>query len=122
MTAVLDAQRRQTKAYIENDPTIIELIPTVTTVLANGGKSRDDGITRRPQQFKMIVAAYDQRPVITVDGVERIISYTLLGEWDCEMEVWDHWVTDGCTYTVVALGEGYGYSKKGLVERHLPVS
>lgn len=121
MSAILAAQRRVTRGYIDADPTTVTLIPSTVTVLANGGKSQVDGIPRTPQRFKLIQVAFDARPTLTVDGVERIISYILLGTHDSTMEVWDHWSgDDGSVYTIVALGEGFGYEKKGLVERHLP--
>ena len=121
--STITMQRWLTRAFIASDPTVISLIPTEETVLPNGGKSRVDGIPRIPQKFVVIPMTFDQRPTVTAGGVERVISYTLLGLWDAEMELWDHWVgDDGSTYTIVAFADGHGYEKKGLVERHLPVS
>lgn len=122
MSATLDLQRRQTKAFIAADTTVVTLIPTDVTVTTSGGRSKADGVPRVPQKFSLIPMSYDQQPRVTVDGIERIISYTLLGEWNCTMEVWDHWEgDDGGLYTVVAVVNGNGYEKKGLVECHLPV-
>lgn len=117
----LDIQRRMTREFIASAPTEIVLIPTVSTVLPSGGKSSVDGTPRAAQNFKLIPMTFDQRPTITVDGVDRVISYTLLGEYDAAMAVWDHWTgDDGSVYTIVAFAPGHEYEKKALVERRLP--
>lgn len=119
--AQLDTQRRLTREFIAYDPTAIILIPTVVTAQSNGGSTRVDGPPRVSQQFKLIPMSHDRKPVVTVDGVDRMIDYTLLGEWDSSMELWDHWEgSDGSTFTIVAFADGMDYQKKGLVERRLP--
>lgn len=117
----LDVQRRLTREFIASGPTTIALIPSEAVVRANGGTSMSDGTPRTPQQFKLIPMTFNQRPTFTIDGVDRIIDYTLLGEWNSVMEVWDHWDDgEGGTNVIIALTDGHGYEKKGLVERRLP--
>lgn len=118
--STLATQRRVTAAFIADDPTSIELIPTEVTLLADGTKKHTDGTPRGPQNFKLIPMSFDQRPTVTTDGVDRIISYTLLGTYDSTMELWDHWTDGEDTFVIVAFAPGYGYEKKGLVERRLP--
>lgn len=116
------AQRRQTKAFIDMDPTTIVLTPQTSTITPGGGRAMGAGNPRAEQVFKVIPMTFDQRPTVTADGVERIIDYTLLGEWDAEGEVWDTFVLDdtsGEYYLVVAITDGHGYEKKFLCERHL---
>lgn len=117
----LETQRRLTRDYIASDPTTVTLIPSIVTVLTNGGKDFSDGPPRLPQKFKLIPMTFNQRPTLTVDGVDRIIDYTLLGEWDSSMELWDHWEdSEGGTNTIIAFTDGHGYERKALVERRLP--
>lgn len=118
--STLEAQRRITKAFIDEDPTTITLIPTEIQVQPSGDKRRFDGAPRAPQTFKVIPMTFDQRPTVTVDGVDRIISHTLLGEYNCTMELWDHWDDGEETYVIVAFAPSYGYERKALVEKRLP--
>lgn len=118
--STLDIQRRMTREFIAQDPTTIELIPSLVTLQSSGGKKRFDGPPRQPQDFKLIPMTFDQRPTVTIDGVDRIISYTLVGAHNCIMELWDHWTDDEDTYVIIAFAPGYGYERKGLVERRLP--
>lgn len=118
----LDAQRRITKSFIEADPTTIVLTPQVVTITAGGGRKQELGTPRQEQTFKLIPMTFDQRPTVTAGGVERIIDYTLLGEWDSEGEVGDTFTLSEDAaeyYLVVAITDGHGYEKKLLCERHL---
>jgi len=118
----LAINQAMTAAFIAESPVSIELTPQVVQIQSNGSRKLVPGAPRLLQEFKLIPMTFDQRPTVLADGVERIISYTLLGTHDCEMEVWDTWIdADGTTYLIVAMAEGFGYEKKGLVERRLPV-
>lgn len=111
--------RKQTQAFIATDPTSIVLIPSVRTRSASGGWTIEDGTPRPEQVFKMIPMTYQQKPTITVDGKERIVDYTLLGNWDAVMERGDHWtLPDGRRAEIIELAPGHGYETKGLVEIH----
>jgi hypothetical protein len=69
----------------------------------------------------MIPMTFDQRPTVTTGGVERTLDYTLLGEWDATVEVWDIWYhpdQPNDYYMVVAFADGHGYETKALCERH----
>ena len=119
---ILDAQRRVTQSFIDTDPTDIILTPHTDEVTGSGGRARVAGDPRDVQTFKVIPMTFDQRPTVTAGGVERIIDYTLLGAWDCVMEVGDTWtLVEGAReyYEVVAITDGHGYERKGLCERHL---
>jgi len=119
---VLVIQREMTKTYIAQDPTTISLIPTVKTHTDSGSQVEEDGPVRAPQTFKLISIEFTPQgtnPRITVDGVERIIGFYLLGEWGAIVEPGDHWVgDDGRRYTVIAMMDGHGYETKAAVEAH----
>lgn len=117
----LDHQRRMTKAFIDADPMVIALIPQSTTITPGGGRKLEQGQPRADQTFKLIPMTFDQRATVTAGGVERIIDYTLLGEWDAVGEVWDMFTLDDPNeyYLVVAISDGHKYERKYLCERHL---
>lgn len=120
MGTMIEAQRRVTKAFIDQDPITLSLTPQTETVTAGGGRQFELGTPRDPQTFKLIPMTYDQRPPVTAGGVERIIDYTLLGEWDCIGEVWDLVELGPNEYLmVVAITDGHQYERKFLCERHL---
>lgn len=112
-------QRDATHLMIEADPTTIALIPRdMTTKSRTGGQYREDMPARDPQVFKLIAMSYQEKPVVTPDGQERIINYTLLGDWDAVVEIGDHWTDGEFRYEVVSIEDGHGYETKALVERH----
>jgi hypothetical protein len=119
---MLVIQRQMTAKYIQTDPTTIVLTPTVQHHTDSGSVVEEDGPDRAPQVFKLISLQFtprEQLPNVTVDGVERIIGFYLLGEWGCVMEAKDHWVgADGRRYVIVAMMGGHGYETKGAVEAH----
>lgn len=117
----LTVQRRMTAAFIADDPTTTALIPVTRTLLANGGYSYVDGAPRPAQTFKLSLLAFDQRPTLTVAGVERLMDFHLIGPHNMAIEVGDHWTADdGTKYEVAALTEGWNYMTKAVVFRHVP--
>lgn len=115
----LEEQRRLTKVYIEYDPTMIALIPTVKTRTISAGFTESDGTPRAPQTFKRIaVGAFTAAPRVTIAGVERIVDYVLMGAYDSIVEPGDYWIDgNGDRYNVIAIEAGHGYEKKAFVER-----
>lgn len=113
--------RSLTKTFIDTDPTDVVLIPVEEKVLPSGSKQVVDLPPRPAQRVKLIQLSSDQRPTITVNGVERIIDYHLLAAHDATVRPGDHWSDpDGTTYHVIALSDGYGYMVKAMVQRRVP--
>lgn len=116
-----DVQRRMTAAFIADDPTTAQLIPVTRVAQLNGGFKEQAGTPRVAQTFKLSLLAYDQRPTITVAGVERIADYHIIGSYDMLIAVGDYWVDEsGTRYDVVGLTEGWDYETKAFVSRHIP--
>jgi hypothetical protein len=118
----LDAQRRTTKAFIDAKPSVIALTPRREVITPSGGRVFEEDQPRADQTFRVIPMTFDQRATVTAGGVERIISYTLLGTWDSVGEVWDLFTLEpGAAeyYVIVAIADGHAYEKKYLCERHL---
>ncbi|MET0416546.1 MAG: hypothetical protein ABW022_11055 [Actinoplanes sp.] len=121
MTTQLETQRSVTAAFIADDPTTAALVPTTRTKTASGGYEDIDGAPRAPQTFKLSLLSYDQRPTITVAGVERIADYHLIGPHDMQIAVGDWWMDGaGTRYDVIGLTEGWDYMVKAVVSRHIP--
>src|ERR1700742_1956592 len=91
LSTELRVNRRNTEFYIAYDPVQIILIPRVKTRTASGGTTFSDGDARAPQVFRLIPTISDQKPTVTLDGKERLIDFTLMGQWDAEMEPYDYW-------------------------------
>jgi hypothetical protein len=117
----LQAQRDVTAAFIADDPTTAVLIPSTRTRTASGGYTMVDGAPRDPQTFKLSLLAYDQRPAVTLAGVERIADYHLIGPHDMQIAVGDWWTDDnGTSFEVIGFTEGWDYMTKAFVSRRIP--
>jgi len=121
MSMLLDLQRAATASFIADDPTTAQLIPVARVYQSNGGFKEQDGTPRAAQTFKLSLLAYDQRPTITIAGVERVIDYHIIGPHDMAIAVGDYWIDEaGTRFDVVGLIEGFGYETKAYVSRHIP--
>lgn len=120
-TAVQKAQRAATLAFIRDDPTTASLIPVTRVKTLSGGFAEQEGTPRPAQTFKLSLLAFDTLPTITVAGVERVISYHLIGPHDMQIAVGDYWVDgQGTRWDVVGFTEGWDYMVKALISRHVP--
>jgi hypothetical protein len=119
--SILDVQRRVTADFIASDPTTAQFIPVSRVAQSNGGFQEVDGTPRPAQTFKLSLLAYDQRPTITVAGVERVIDYHIIGPHDLQIAVGDYWIDEeGTRFDILGITEGFGYETKAYVSRHVP--
>jgi hypothetical protein len=117
----IQIQRGLTTSFINMDPTTASLVPRTRTKTAAGGFTETDGTARDAQTFKMVLLAYDQRPTVTLAGVERVIDYHLVGPHDMAIAVGDYWTdAEGTRYDVVGFSEGWGFETKAFISRHVP--
>lgn len=109
-----------TRSLIDDDPTVVTLIPRIRTVSAAGTATYTDGPARPPQTVKLSLLAFDQRATATVAGIERILDYHMITMPDAEASVGDRW-TDGLgtRYEVQTESEGWGYMRKFVCFRHV---
>jgi hypothetical protein len=115
----LTVQKKLTKQFIDSDPSTIALIPRVKATTGSGGFKFTDQAPRAAQVFKLITMSDATRPTITTDGVERIIDFTLLGEYNAVVKVFDYWRdADGTRYEVVEIVPFNLYEVKALVTKH----
>jgi hypothetical protein len=113
----LATNRALTAAFISFDPIDIVLVPRVRAKTQSGGWQFVNQPPRASQRFKLIRMSATQRPVVTVDGVDRVIDYTLLGKYDALMDRYDIWTDGPYTYEIVEIVPENGYQTKGLVDR-----
>lgn len=117
----VDVQRRITDAFIKARPKTVVLIPRdVTTINTNGVPAMTPLTPRPAQTFYMSELSFDQRPTVTVNGVERVIDYHMIGRHDAQIAVGDHWTEGTVTYEVVGFSDGFMYERKAYVARHIP--
>jgi hypothetical protein len=116
----LQAQIEQTAEFIAADPTTITLIPR-TKVTTAGGVKFTDQAPRKPQEFKIVaqggLVSGTARPVVTVDGVERTVEFTLIGMPAAQIARYDYWVEGGIRFEVLEVQPFEEYQTKALVER-----
>lgn len=122
-TAELALNRLNTKAFIDARPSTLALIPVINTTTETGGRRTVDAPPRVAQVMRLIeqVSAYGNSPGLlpSQDGQERRVTYQLLGEWDCLIEVGDHWLdAAGIRYEVRELLPFNGYERRGRVVQY----
>jgi hypothetical protein len=114
----LEIHRRNTEWFIAWNPYPVTLIPLVRQKSGSGSKWVD-GSPRVIQTMRLIPQAETTPPLSTTDGKERSITHVLLGRWDADMAIGDHWTdTVGSTFEVIDISTPNGYEVKGLIEEH----
>lgn len=113
----LAMQRRNTQAFIEASPVELVLVPHTDVKTPSGGVVTTPGTPRVPQRFRLIPMSSVERPSESTNGGEqRKYDMTLLGNWDCVMDIGDEFSdVDGNTYVIDALVPFNNYERKGLV-------
>jgi hypothetical protein len=98
----LQVQRRNTAAFIAADPVDLVLVPHTKQSLPSGGYSFHEEAPRGVQTFRLI-PSNDRMPEISnSNGRMAVPTYTLLGNWDAEMERWDTFVLGGVVYEIAS--------------------
>jgi hypothetical protein len=116
----LTAQIANTFEFIEADPIVVTLIPRVRENTATGARFTDQP-PRDPQRFKLIsqsgLVSGSGRPTVTIDGVDRVIEFVLMGMPDVVVARYDYWVQSGQRFEVLEIQPTPEYEVKALVER-----
>jgi len=115
----LKAQRAQTAAFIDANPSSIALIPK-REVRSGTGSTWEALPPRAAQIFRIIdnSAATGPTPgtMIAADGAQRVVKCALIGQHDAEVGLWDSWVdSDGVKWEVAELMPRNGYSRRAMV-------
>ena len=118
LTTEININRKNTTYFIATNPYPVILIPTVKTKLTNGGHSTTDGPEKPQQICRLIPAQETTQPFFNAEGIDRQIDYVLLGRWDADFSIHDHWRDiQGFLYEIVDV-QSNGYEIKGAVIKH----
>jgi hypothetical protein len=116
--AELRAQRKNTEWFIAWNSFNVTLIPRERVKTGSGSKWVD-GEPRVTQVMRLIPQSETSTPIGTDDGQERVITHVLLGRWDADMAIGDHWTDPvGNTFEILNISTPNGYEMKGLCECH----
>lgn len=121
----LSVNRRNTEAFIAARPTNIALIPVSTTQTASGGIAKADLPARATQTFRLIeqTSTTGNNPgrIAASDGHQLKITWQLLGTYDSQMAVGDHWTdAPGAGYQIQELLPDNGYERRARVVAYGP--
>jgi hypothetical protein len=114
----LRINRENTTAFIAVKPSEIALVPQTKVDQPSGGWKLVDGEAKAPQTFRIIeLGMQTTPPIITLtDGKQRAVEFWLLGEWNANMAVDDHWLAeDGREWLVGDIVRSNQYETRGLV-------
>jgi hypothetical protein len=112
----LAVNRDLTEWFIAANPIWLRVTPVKKQKTGAGGTALVNLPERPPQRMRLISMNASQKPKITDDGIEREIDLTLLGPWDCQLDVGDWWVDgEGLRYEIVEMVPFNGYEVRALV-------
>ena len=114
----LSALRKQTKFFIDDDPTAIALKTGkgVATEKPSGGMSYGDAATRTVQLFKLINTGGDFDGIVATDDAEiKRYNYIILGQHDALVAIGDYWDDGNTRYQVVSALVKNDYETKHAV-------
>lgn len=118
----LRAQRRSTEAFISANPSQLVLVPQVRTRTPTGAWVNAPGTPRAVQTIRIIDLSGSQSantpPQRTADGIERAVTFMLLGEWDAVIGLHDIWTDGSLRWEVTQLLPDNGYEKRALAVEH----
>jgi hypothetical protein len=118
----LAVNRRNTLRFIAARPIVLRLTTTVTNRTETGGVALSDGPLRTAQTLRLIeqASAYGNSPGLlpAQDGKQRRVRFQLLGAYDSEIAVGDHWIDAGVRFEVVELLPFNGYERRGQVVQY----
>jgi hypothetical protein len=114
----LEAHRKNTEWFMAWNPYPVILIPRERVKTGSGSKWVD-GEPRVVQTMRLIPQSETAAPLTTADGKVRSITHVLLGRWDADVAIGDHWTdTIGSTFEVIDVSTPNGYETKALIEMH----
>ena len=122
-TVELSIHRKGTQRFIDADPTEITLIPS-TEVWSGGSKVYGSESPRQPQNFKIIWSGSQDGVVVKSEGTTRRFDFILVGTYDAEVAIGDHWNVGDQHFQVewVAPANGYEVKAGGISHGNNPVA
>ena len=118
----LAMHRANTQAFIAANPSTLTLTPR-TKQKTGGGTAWIYGTPRPAQVMRLIDQSSTSGPtpgsVRAADGIQRRVTYQLLGTWDATIGLYDTWTdAQGFVWTVDDLIPDNGYERRAEVSRY----
>lgn len=115
--AEIRANLKLTRAMISTAPVTLTLIPYRRQDDDAGGWSYVNLPERAPQTVKLIESTLigQTEPQTTIDGIEREVTFELLGMPDLEIALFDRFFLDTIEYEVTQLSPDNGWEKRASV-------
>jgi hypothetical protein len=118
----LAMHRANTQAFIAANPSTLSLIPR-TRQKSGTGVAWIPGPARPAQVMRLIDQSSTSGPtpgsVRAADGVQRRVTYQLLGTWDAAIGMYDTWTdAQGIVWEVQDLLPDNGYERRAEVIRY----
>lgn len=114
----LPLNRKLTKAFIAFNPVTVVLTPRARVKKPAGGFGWQEGTARDPQVMTVIEQtglSGQPKPLRTVDGVERVVEFELLGAYGATIARDDVFSYQGKDWEVIDLYHDNGYEVRALV-------
>ena len=108
-------QRKLTQEFIQMLPTTVVLTPNTRVRTPSGGYQKQPQAPRAPLTVTIIEPGVDPQPTVTQDGIVRVVSFEVLGEWDAPMAIDDSFVHQGKDWEIVALFYNNQYETRAWV-------
>lgn len=113
----LAAQRRMTHAFIQTAPRNVSLVPRTKVRKPSGGFAWQEQAPRPEQVFKLNEPGVVPAPVVTVDGIQRVVEFEMIGEWDSTIGRHDVFELDGARWEVVEVAHYNGWEQRAIVAK-----
>ena len=98
----LQIHRDNTAAFIAADPVTLLLRRKVKVPIADGGYSSSWVPLFDTEVFRLIPLSDINPQVQTIDGVQLVTTYVLLGTWDADMKRGDRFTLNGADFQIVS--------------------
>lgn len=106
-----------TRAMIQTNPIVLTLIPYKRQEDDVGGWAYVKLPERQPQTVKLIESTLlgQTEPQVTIDGIEREVTFELLGMPDLDIALFDRFFLDLIEYEVTELFPNNGWERRASV-------
>ena len=118
-----EIDRRITKGFVAFSPEWVVLTPMDRTRTLAGGFTVTSGSNREPQLFTVIESSNkgDGAPASQqlVDGVERRVTYVLVGDPSCVVDIGDVFSRSGARHEIAHIMPSNGYEIRAVAVAHV---
>ena len=122
VSSELRIQRRVTLAFIRARPFSVTLVPLIA-VKDSEGYTETDGPPRAPQIMRLIdqtTQGFSNIPgkIRSAQGQERKVTHQLVGTYDSQMAVGDHWIDGNARFQIDEMLPENDYERRAQVVRY----